>query len=280
VSFSTYEMSRSDGQAASLFLIQWGTASSSYFAYTDSDVPITFDGVEYQPVVIGRAEVESSGTLDRKALEIDITPNAEVVRLFAQTPPSIKVGMIIRQGHVNDPDADFPVVWTGVIKNVNWEPPLAKIVGEPLDTLLARPGLRRHYMFGCPHVLYDARTCKANKETLKKSLSPTFVGANFVRFGAAWHGATNAEKYIGGYMEWSDTNGNTQIRTCLDFGSDQNEIVIGNTDGLTIASVIFVYAGCARNVNDCANLHANIVNFGGQPYIPAKNPVAYVNRYY
>lgn len=279
MSFATIEISREEGQPASLYLIQWGSAASSYFAYTDAEAPITFDGITYEPIPIGRSNYEASGTLDRKALDISLTPNAGICRMYATNPPSEKVGMTIRQGHLNDPLSEWPVAWTGVIKNVNWEPPLAKIVAEPLDTVLARPGLRRHYMYGCPHVLYGDQ-CKANKEVLKRTLTPTAIGENYVEFAPGWHGSVAAADYIGGYMEWTDADGNRQVKTALKRGTSDNQILIGTTYTLTLTTTLFFYAGCRRTKNACRDLHNNIVNFGGQPWIPSFNPVSYVNRYY
>lgn len=280
MSYEQFEMSRKEGQPATLYLFQWGTASSSVFAYTDSDVPITFNGITYEPIVIGRAGIEASGGLDGKALEIDITPKASIVRMYAEFPPSVKVGLQIMQGHQTDDVPDYRVIWTGVVKNVNREPPYAKVIGEPLDSLLARPGLKRYYMYGCPYVLYNERTCKADKEAHKRLLVPTFIGGNFVRFATGWSGAIAREKYIGGYIQWTDSQGNTQIRTAVDFGSTENEIIFGNTQNLSPGQQVAFYVGCQRNVDDCRNLHNNIVNYGGQPDIPLENPVDYSNRFY
>lgn len=280
MAYETFEMSRKEGQPATLYLFQWGTASASVFAYTDSDVPITHDGITYEPTVIGRAGIEASGSLDGKALEIDITPKASIVRMYADFPPSVKVGLRIMQGHLTDADADFRAIWTGVVKNVNREPSYAKIIGEPLDSILARPGLKRYYMYGCPFVLYNERTCRANPETHKKLLTPIFIGANFIRFANGWSGALSREKYIGGYVQWTDSQGNTQIRTAIDFGATENEIIIGNTRNLETGQQLAFYVGCQRNEDDCRNLHNNIVNYGGQPDIPLENPVDYSNRFY
>lgn len=280
MSYTDFEMERAEGQPATLYLIQWGTASSSIFAYTDSDIPIVYDGITYEPTVIGRAAIEASGGLDRKSLEIDITPKAGFITMYANYPPSVKVGLTIMQGHITDDTEDYRVVWTGVIKNVNREPPYAKIVGEPLDSLMARPGLRRYYMYGCPHVLYSTRTCRANKETHKRLLTPTFIGSNFIRFGAGWEGAIAREKYIGGYIEWTDLQGNTQIRTVVKFGATQNELLIGNSRELAAGQQVALYAGCNRQTSDCKDLHNNYVNYGGQPFIPLENPVDFVNRFY
>lgn len=280
MSYADFEMSRQEGSPATLYFFQWGTASSSYFAYTDSDVPITYDGIIYEPTVIGRGDIEASGSLDRKALEIDITPKSEFVKMYAQFPPSVKVGLVIREGHNTDGDQEYPVVWSGVVKNVNREPPYAKIVGEPLDSLMARPGLRRNYMYGCPHVLYDTRTCRANKETHKRVVTPILIEGNYIRLPAGWNAAIAQEKYLGGYLEWTDRVGNTQIRTIINFGSSEDDLIIGNTISLETGIAVTIYAGCGRTTDDCENLHNNIVNYGGQPFIPLENPVDFKNRFY
>lgn len=276
------ELTRDEALPASLFLIQYGTDPENYFAYTDSDVEITFENITYVPLAIGTADMEASGTLDRKALELDVTPNAEIVRMYAENPPSNKVGLTIRQGHHTDPDEEWLVAWMGVIKNVNWQPPLAKIIAEPIDTMLARPGLRRFYMYGCPHVLYSegAGRCNASKETHRRTVTPTAIGGNYVDLPPGWNLTTDADKYVGGYLEWTEPNGNRQIRTILDTSGSPNRLLIGNTRTLSAGTVLTIYAGCNRTREDCAALHSNIVNFGGQPWIPTVNPVNYVNRYY
>jgi uncharacterized phage protein (TIGR02218 family) len=277
MSFAQYEMSRQDGIPASLFLIEWG---NSHLAYTDSDVEITFGGKVYKPIPIGRSEIVASGTLDKKEMVIDITPSAEIVKMYATNPPQGKIGIVIYQGHVDDPTKDYKAAWSGVIKNVNWEGPNPKIVAEPLDSILARPGLRRFYMLGCPHVLYDQRTCKANKETLKRTVIPTLIGANYARMPSGWNATTAKSSYIGGYVEWTDAAGNTQVRTILNTGATEDDLIIGATTGLTLGTQMFVYAGCPHTLTGCRDLHNNVVNFGGQPYIPIKNPTGYNTRFF
>lgn len=278
MSYAAYEMSREDGQPVSLFLFEWGDVGTTYFAYTDSDAPVSYDGKTYAPTVIGREKVESSGSLDRKVLQIDCTPNASIVTLY-QSPPSQKVGLTIRQGHRDDGAAEFPVVWTGVVKNVNRERMLARIIAEPLDTLLARPGLRRHYMLGCPHALYGPH-CMADPEPLKRSATAATVGSNSFTLADGWEGAIDSAKYRRGLVEWTDADGNLQTRTLIAFGADDNELVVGRTTGLTVGAAVSIYAGCNRKLSDCTDLHDNVVNFGGQPFIPTENPVSSVNRYY
>lgn len=280
MAYETFEMSRKEGQPATLYLFQWGTAATSIFAYTDADIPITHNGITYQPTVIGRMGIEASGSLDRKALEIDIDPRASIVRMYADNPPSVKVSLTIFQGHVTDSSADYRAIWTGSLKNLNREPPYAKIIGEPLDGLMARPGLRRYYMYGCPYVLYSDKTCKANPNTHRRTVTPIFIGGNFVRFASGWSGALAGGNYIGGYVEWTDSQNNLQRRTMEDFGATENEVIIGNTRQLVSGQALTLYAGCQRTLNDCRTLHNNAPNYGGQPFIPLENPVDFVNRFY
>lgn len=280
MAYETYEMSRIEGQPATLYLFQWGTSATTFFAYTDADVPIEHEGVTYVPTVIGRAGIEASGSLDRKALEIDIEPQALIVEMYADNPPSVKVGLTIFQGHVTDTEVDYRVIWSGSVKNLNREPPYAKIIGEPLDTMMSRPGLRRYWMYGCPFVLYDSGTCRANKLTHRRILTPTLIGGNFIRFASGWSGAIDREKYIGGYVEWTDVDGNMQRRTMIDFGTTDDEVIIGNTRRLLSGQEVTLYAGCGRTTDDCRNLHSNIVNYGGQDKIPLENPVDFTNRFY
>lgn len=280
MAYETFEMSRIEGQPATLYLFQWGTAQTTFYAYTDADVPIEHEGITYVPTVIGRQGIEASGSLDRKALEIDIEPAASIVQMYADNPPSVKVGLTIFQGHVTDTETDYRVIWSGAVKNINREPPYAKIIGEPLDTLMSRPGLRRYYMYGCPYVLYDENTCRANKLTHMRTATPTLIGGNFVRFPSGWQGAIAREKYIGGYIEWTDADGNLQRRTMIDFGATSDEVIVGNTRRLASGQAVTLYAGCQRTTADCKSLHANIVNYGGQPYIPLENPVDFTNRFY
>ena len=276
MTFDATESSREGGVPASIYLFEWGNGSGSFHAYTDTDVPVTVDGVNYEPIPIGRGNIESSGTLDKKVLEIEISPKAGIVSQYADNPPTRKVGLVIRQGHVGD--TDWPVVFSGVVKGVGRASANAKVSAEPLDTLLARPGLRRLYMTGCPHVLYSDQ-CGASKDTLRRQEIPTVIGLNHIDLPSGWDDGVGPTKYRGGYVQWTDSGDNTQTRTILST-SGSLRLLVGNTRRLDVGTTVSVHAGCNHNKQDCSDLHDNIANFGGQPYIPLENPVGMTSRYY
>lgn len=281
MSFEERETSVEGGLPASLFLIEYGDTDSSYFAYTDFDQPVTFGNVTYLPIVIGREKIETSGSLDKSTLNIDITPNASVVALFQNSPPSHKVRLTIFQGHADDPDLDFKVVWTGRIIAIAKKQRFATISAEPISTALRRSGLRRHYQYGCPWVLYGQQ-CGVNSEDRKVTPVTTNVQGNYLEFADGWQDTWEKIKFQQGYIQWVEPQTLvTQTRTVLTVDPTLNRLIInGGLPGLVVGATVSVYLGCNHQMSDCNDLHGNIINFGGQPWIPKDNPTSYRNQYY
>jgi len=286
MSYENYEESEFEGLPASLIYIKYGSADGNFFAYTDVDQVIEYDGVQYVPTVVGREKVEASGGLDNKTLEIDITPNASVVQYYRDREPSQVVTMTIRQGHVDDPAQEFVVVWTGRIIGVEQKSRFAKISAEPIATSMRRPGLRRHYQYGCPWALYSTE-CGASKAAARVQAAVQVVGENVMEFNSGWEGAFTKGKFAGGYVQWTNGDDNSlEVRTILSVGvgaggDGRDRLALnGKTEGLEDAQVVTLQLGCNHTMDDCRNLHNNIQNFGGQPWIPKENPVGFVNRFY
>lgn len=286
MSFEQYEESQELGIPVSLFYIKYGDQDANFWAYCDSDQPVTHDGVTYFPTTIGREKIENSGGLDNKVLNIDITPNAALVQYYKTSRPTKVVTLTIRQGHPDDPDNDFRVVWTGRITGVQRKARFATISAEPIATSMRRPGLRRHYQYGCPWVLYS-EACGASEIAGRQIAACTEAGKNFFEFADGWQGTREKQKFRNGFVRWTNPNtGSEEIMSVLKVQEDtpaagtDRIIVNGLTTAATAGQNISVYLGCNRQESDCANLHNNIRNFGGQPWIPKENPVGFINQYY
>jgi len=48
----------------------------------------------------------------------------------------------------------------------------------------------------------------------------------------------------------------------------------GPTPELPVGGPFEISLGCNHQVSDCEFLHLNILNYGGQPFIPLKSPIA------
>lgn len=289
MTFSALEESQDQGTPASLFLIEYGDDADAFYAYTDSESKITFGGRTYQPVTIGRDKITSSGTLDRTTLEIQINPAAEVVQLYRAGAPSHVVRLTIYQGHVDDPANEFLVVWTGRIISINQSSRFATIAGEPVSTSLRRAGLRRHYQYGCPWSLYGPE-CKASQAAATVTAPAVEIGQNVIGFADGWQGTRIKTKFQGGFVQWADAGSNvTQTRTILkvsegDPAADpvvpDRLLINGQVVGLDVGGTVTIVLGCNHQLTDCRDLHDNVLNYGGQPFIPKTNPTGPRNQFY
>jgi uncharacterized phage protein (TIGR02218 family) len=277
MSFEDFEVSRDLGEPIHLYLVRYGDASNSVYAFTDAEEDIVFNGITFRKEAIQRPRIEASGGTDRKTLDINLpfeTPLAQLYKIF---PPSIVVNLTIWQGHVNDPDQEFLVIWTGRVLQVEVSLNEATLKCEPLTSTLSRPGLRRNYQYQCPHVLYGSR-CQALKAVA--TVTPTVQNVNgaSVTLPANWN-SQPSEKYLNGSFTWVDDLGNTQIRAIIGFNGPNTVKLNGVPLGLEPQQTVEISFGCNRTMEDCLNLHNNINNFGGFPFIPTKNPTR-TNEFY
>ena len=282
MSFEPLEASRHSGQPITLMRFTYGPTtapSSGVYAYTDADQPVTFQDTVYRPVPLDRGAIVSSGTLDRAALEIRMPQDLEVPNLFRFFPPSQVVTLTIFQGHANDGALDFRAIWTGRIINCALEGNEARLTGEPVATSLRRPGLRRNYQRLCPHALYG-RQCRASKAAATTLTVAQAVASASITLPSAWETPERAVKALGGVVEWQATDGTLQFRAILKVDALTILSLSGPTTGLQPGGAVSVSLGCNHQDSDCRDIHNNIVNFGGQRWIPTKNPIGASNNFF
>ena len=277
MTYPQLEASRAQGRPVELYYFRYGSDPAAFYAYTDSEDAVTIGGVTYNPVPLRRGNIVSSGSLDKSRLAVNLPLNTEIVELFRVFPPSQVVTLTIYSGHLSDPDADFYVVWVGRVLQCSRggsNLPEAELTCEPSSTSMRRTGLRRNYQLSCPHVLYEQgdNLCNADKAAATITLATVTVTPNKISFALGWNAAIPVTKYLGGIVTWPGLFF-TEYRSILRIGQLVNLTLSGPTTGLNPGDSVDVSLGCNRLVSDCENLHNNIVNFGGQPFIPTKNPI-------
>lgn len=289
MSFELRETSRAKGQPVSLFFFRYGAGVDNFYAYTNAEYAKTFNLVEYQPVPIQYGSVEASGTLDKKTLEVRTSIDNEVAELFRVSPPTYPVVLFIRRGHLNDPDNEFLVEWSGRVLSCSREGSEAIFSCEPISTAMRRTGLRRHWQYSCPHVLYGPQ-CNANKAAATTTNVLVAVAAASITLNDGWETPERATKAHGGLVQWEGPNG-TIVRTIIAVNDDLTTLRLnGPTTGLQSGMSVDVSLGCNHRFEldgdefidtDCITIHDNLQNFGGQPWIPEDNPIGTnTNKYY
>jgi hypothetical protein len=200
MAFEDFEESAHAGEPVQIFKFVYGPEAGEYYAYTDHTDPLVIDGITYEPVAIERSEINSDGTLDKSALKISTDIGTEIAELFRVYPPANVVTLILRAGHVGDLDEEFLVIWAGRIVACSRDGSEAVMHGEPVSTSLRRPGLRRHYQYGCPHQLYGPH-CLANKAAATVASTVASLAGATVTLNSGWNGAFAADKFLGGMLE-------------------------------------------------------------------------------
>jgi len=288
--FSTYETSRQKGGPITLYLFTYGTdetaspTTSLIYAYTDAETSISYGGNTYSPIPIQRGAVNASGQLDKTTLQITLQKDASIVDQFQIYPPSTPITLVIRQGHVDDASLEFPVVWSGRVLGGGREDNEFVLACEPISSTLRRPGLRRNYQIGCPHVLYSTE-CGASEAAATVTGTVASTSGLTVTLNSGWNGAFTNTKFIGGKVKWLNDDGAYEIRRVLNVSSDTLTLG-GYIRDLVATDSISVILGCnhqqgiSDSTGDCNNLHSNIQNYGGCDWIPTQNPVGTYNNFY
>ncbi|PZQ95189.1 MAG: hypothetical protein DI533_20270 [Cereibacter sphaeroides] len=283
MTFAAHEESRFRGEPVDLYLFRYGSAANAFFAYTDAERAITVGGIQYEPTTIKRGNFQSSGTLDKQTLTVNTPINTGISNLFRVYPPGQVVSLVIRQGHANDDDNQFLVIWSGRVLSCERDGSEAALSCESSATSMKRSMLRRNYQLSCPHVLYGPE-CRANKLAATSQHQIISLTGTRVTLQDGWSGSTPPAKYVGGMIEWS-VGGNKEQRTILNVYDDKTLSLAGPTTGLIAGQQIDVIKGCNHfwtfnsdgttneAQTDCISVHNNANNYGGDPWIPTENPI-------
>lgn len=281
MSFDTVESSRTKGNPVELYLFRYGDVSGAHFAYTNAEQPIDYivgaTNITFAPIAIQRSEISSSGSLDKSRLTVRTSHNSELAVFFALYPPSQEVSLTVFEGHLSD--ETFHIIWVGRVLGSSQEVNETVYSCEPASTSLKRTGLKRNYQHGCPHVLYGPQ-CRASSVGRTSTTSVSAVSGAIVNLAGGWFTEGNLQQFVNGTFYWSATDGRSEIRTIIKILDGGASILLsGPAPTLAAGMTVELKFGCKHTVEDCENVFANVQNFGGQPYIPLKNPIGIVNNF-
>lgn len=283
MTYGTYEASRTLGEPIHFYEFACDTQA---FRYTDHEVAVVYLGNTFNPLPIDRGKLVETGTMDKKQFSITVPHDCEVANLFLAYPPSSVTTVKIWAGHVDDPDEEFKVVYTGRVLSCARKKSSATFTCESVATSMKRNGLRRRYQYGCPYALYSEQ-CGVSRAAFTVPVLVSDISGSRITLPNTWT-TRPKEKYLDGVVQWTKTDGTTEVRTIKRVESGGNVLLLSYLPtGLSAGMVVNVSLGCnhkagvaSQTDGDCGPLFGNIVNFGGQPWIPFKNPIGVVNNYY
>ncbi|HWH75545.1 MAG TPA: phage BR0599 family protein [Methylibium sp.] len=263
MSYDARETSIAGGAPVEFYEFTRGSAAPQ--RYTSADGDIVLSGNTYVARTLRRGRIEASAERARNALQISCERTFPIAEMFRVAPPSDVIGVVVKRQHRDD--VDVAVIWTGRVLNCAFNGLEAVLSCEPVTSSMKRPGLRRLYQRGCPHVLYGPG-CGLNRASVSTLTTVTAISGLVLSVAAL-----DAYPFAGGFVEWEVEPGVFERRFIGSFSS-LNLTLTQPFQGIPIGAAVTVSPGCDHTMATCDGTYANVPNFGGFPFIPIKNPFA------
>lgn len=281
MSYNGIENSVDLGSPVTLFEFIYGQTSGDAYRYATTLDEVTLAGRAWKPHNLTHSDIVATGKLDKSELTVTARPDIDVAALFIASPPSQPVMLNIWRGHsltAVDGWDDFTRIWVGRVLTCRWVAESANVEFkcEPVATSAKRVGLRRHYQYGCPHVLYG-RACGVSELANTSRVQVAYVTSQ-VDIYVAYTGvgpALNAALLTGGIFTITLPDGREARRTIVSAAVDPNMGVylrlMSALPDIAAGTLGSVARGCLHTFEACKTFN-NTSNYGGCPNIPTKDP--------
>lgn len=235
---------------------------------TSADAAHSYSGDDYAPAPIARSGQEDTANLSKRELTLTLPGDHEIPGLYAGYPPGEVVGLIIYRRHWSDVDLETVPIWSGRVINCYWSGAVAHLVCEPIDTSLKRQGLTRPYSKNCPYDLFGLG-CGLSADSFR--FPATLSAVDGVSLTAPFAAGFPDGYFSGGMATWLSPQGYTDARMILDHTGQAITLLAPMRD-LAAGIQVVLHPGCDHTTTTCKVKFNNLLNFGGWPFMPEKNP--------
>lgn len=263
MTFNLIEVSQESAQPIELYKFEKGPVR---WYFTSASRDISYGGFTWLSVPIERGNLEATITEERSGMKITVSRSNPVPDLWRVSPPSDVVTVTIYRNHYGDVDAQC--VWVGRVLSTEWRGIQAIMACEPASISMNRNGLRRVYQRGCPHKLYGPG-CNVDRSLYEVTGAVTAIVGNVVTV-SAFSSAANGYFALGPF-EWMQPDGSLARRMIV--SNTGGALTLSQAiPGLAVGAMVLAAPGCDHVLATCKNKFNNILNYGGMPFIPTKNP--------
>lgn len=272
MTFNAFDLSVQNGSPTELYKFNYGSESYRFCTLDGGVQPFVFLAEEYIPATIGHSELETTEEIPRSGIEITVPKDTALAKIFISGPPESVITYTLFGLHVGDTDLEYIVESKGrVLSGGFFKEDELTLSCESIFTSLRRPGIRKVYNSQCDYGLYDG-DCRLRKDDWQ--VPGSVLDALGIQVVVQQAGNYPDDYFKGGPFE------------C---GSVKRVVVEHKGVNLTLmhpvpASIINqpckIAPGCdhTRGENGCSRFktvdqpEGNGINFGGEPWIPEKNP--------
>lgn len=260
MSYTAQENSVASGRPVELYRFAIG---AQRWTYSSGQTAVVYQSETYSPATIKRSGIEQGNEINRAGIEIMLPRDNPLASLFIASPPEGVVSVTIYRQHASDSALETIVLWKGRVGGARLAGSELGLKCEPVATSLKRTGLRARYQLICRHALYSAG-CGALKDSFRVDGTVAAVSGATVQVAVA---ASKPDGYfVGGMLESNDG-----ARMIVGHAG-VNITLVAPMPSLSAGMAVRLYAGCDHSTAICLDRFDNLVNYGGFPFIPVKNP--------
>lgn len=261
MTYSTYENSVDSGAPVELYEFVEG---ANYYYYTNAPDDFVLLGITYKSQQIDRAEIELTDDVNRGGLSLTFPRDHELASKYLGQLTDFVTTITVRRGHYTDAGQEFITYWKGRVVAAKANGATIELSCESVFTSVRRHGLRARYQRNCRHVIYSYG-CGLSQATWEVGGDLLAVVGSVVTMAAA--GGQPDGYYIGGILRLP---GGGQRLITNHVGVDLT--LARPLDGLAAGVEVKIAPGCDHSKSSCTDKFNNLINFGGFPYMPLKNP--------
>ncbi len=267
MTYLTQESSKSSGKPVFLYEFVQGVITWRFTTYA---IDYIWNGQTWLPTSASHGDIKQSNELSKDNLSIKFSVADSFASQFLGYAPDQVTSITIRRGHIND--GEFIVYWRGRVVGSKASGKSIDIECESVFTSLRRPGLRARYQKSCRHVLYYSG-CDLLLANFLSSGTVSAVSGSTITVpaiaGADANWWTGGVAVYGAHMRTITGHSGGLLNLSRPIESLTNDF---QTSGAGVL-VVNVHPGCNRTKDTCESKFSNILNFGGFPWIPTKNPM-------
>lgn len=252
------------GEPIALFKFTRGGVS---WRYTSADSEQTHNAETYSPLAIEGSKIEQGSERRKLTYTIKLPSTAAVADNWRPYPPGSAVAVAVFLKHAGETDA--LAEWVGRVVAAQFSGGTLTLRSEPSTTTARRAGLHRAWQPGCPLALYSEGVGQCNLSKAANELPATLTAVNGLVLTAAEFG-TAPKGLAGGFIEWTRADGLVEQRS-IEAHSGSDITIDWGAEDLAVDLALSAYPGCAHNWTACEG-HANTPNYGGDLWMPIKNP--------
>ena len=266
-SFDVFESSVESSRPIEIYTIAVGAVS---YRFTSHSSAITIGVNTWNPIPISRASISQGVEERRRTLSIDLPADSSFAQQYLSVPPGQKATVsIIRLQRDESPTFNTQVlIFKGNVASVRFSDDgiYATIVARSIESAQNRTIPRFTFMGLCNHVLFD-NGCKVNSALFSQTGMVTAVSGNVITVAGA--NSRPDGYWTGG---WCKPVGVSDFRLILSHTGNDLRLLLPFSSSVSGADVQ-IFAGCDHTLTGhCATKFDNVLEFGGFPFVPSKNP--------